>query len=137
MAAAATLIPGARYPVRAGEFEGQLIEIVSNVTEPDDSPLRRRIPVRIVRNGVAEEQVYILPRLIHDGNLTPKRMAEQAARDAGHGLRVGMGVFHNKFGEGVVVTLEGQGPDARAQVHFGRHGSKWLALSVAKLTPTE
>lgn len=79
MAAAATLIPGARYPVRAGEFEGQLIEIVSNVTEPDDSPLRRRIPVRIVRNGVAEEQVYILPRLIHDGNLTPKRMAEQAA----------------------------------------------------------
>lgn len=79
MAAAATLIPGARYPVRAGEFEGQLVEIVSNVTEPDDSPLRRRIPVRIVRNGVAEEQVYILPRLIHDGNLTPKKMAEQAA----------------------------------------------------------
>ncbi|MBT9599276.1 MAG: UvrD-helicase domain-containing protein [Vitreoscilla sp.] len=67
----------------------------------------------------------------------PARMAEQAARDAGHGLRVGMGVFHNKFGEGVVVTLEGQGADARAQVHFGRHGSKWLALSVAKLTPTE
>jgi DNA helicase-2/ATP-dependent DNA helicase PcrA len=67
----------------------------------------------------------------------PARMAEQAARDAGHGLRVGLGVFHNKFGEGVVVTLEGLGPDARAQVHFGRHGTKWLALSVARLTPTE
>ncbi len=52
-----------------------------------------------------------------------------------HGLRSGQGVFHNKFGEGVIVTLEGSGVDARAQVNFGRHGMKWLALSVAKLTP--
>ena len=53
------------------------------------------------------------------------------------GLRVGKGVFHNKFGEGVLLTLEGSGSDARAQVNFGRHGTKWLALSVAKLTPIE
>jgi DNA helicase II / ATP-dependent DNA helicase PcrA len=50
-------------------------------------------------------------------------------------FRVGQGVFHTKFGEGVVVTLEGAGDDARAQVNFGRHGMKWLALSVAKLVP--
>ena len=54
-----------------------------------------------------------------------------------HGLRVGQGVFHNKFGEGVVLTLEGAGPDARAQVNFGRHGAKWLALAIAKLTPVD
>lgn len=52
-----------------------------------------------------------------------------------HGLRSGQGVFHNKFGEGVIVTLEGMGEDARAQVNFGRHGMKWLQLSIAKLTP--
>ncbi len=52
-----------------------------------------------------------------------------------HGLRSGQSVFHNKFGEGVIVTLEGSGVDARAQVNLGRHGMKWLALSVAKLTP--
>jgi DNA helicase-2/ATP-dependent DNA helicase PcrA len=52
-----------------------------------------------------------------------------------HGLRVGQSVFHTKFGEGVVVTLEGRGDDARAQVNFGRHGAKWLALNIAKLTP--
>jgi DNA helicase-2/ATP-dependent DNA helicase PcrA len=52
-----------------------------------------------------------------------------------HGLRSGQSVFHTKFGEGVIVTLEGTGADARAQVNFGRHGMKWLALSVAKLTP--
>ncbi len=55
----------------------------------------------------------------------------------GHGLRVGMAVFHNKFGEGKVLALEGAGDDARAQVSFGRHGTKWLALSIAKLTVVE
>jgi len=53
------------------------------------------------------------------------------------GLRVGQTVFHTKFGEGVVTTLEGRGAEARAQVHFGRHGSKWLALAIAKLTPVD
>jgi len=51
--------------------------------------------------------------------------------------RVGQAVFHGKFGEGVIVTLEGSGDDARAQVNFGRHGMKWLALAIAKLTPID
>ena len=67
----------------------------------------------------------------------PTAMAQSAAKAAGHGLRSGQSVFHTKFGEGVILTLEGKGDDARAQVNFGRHGSKWLALSVAKLTPIE
>ncbi|SCC94552.1 DNA helicase II [Thiomonas sp. X19] len=58
-----------------------------------------------------------------------------SAPAAGHGLRVGQSVFHTKFGEGVILTLEGQGLDARAQVRFKRHGPKWLALNIAKLTP--
>jgi DNA helicase-2/ATP-dependent DNA helicase PcrA len=52
-----------------------------------------------------------------------------------HGLRTGMKVFHAKFGEGTVQILEGTGDDARAQINFPRHGVKWLALSVVKLTP--
>ena len=55
--------------------------------------------------------------------------------EPGHGIKSGMQVFHNKFGEGKVQAVEGQGADARAQVNFPRHGVKWLALSVAKLTP--
>ncbi len=50
------------------------------------------------------------------------------------GIRVGLQVFHNKFGEGRVLAVEGSGDDARAQVSFPRHGVKWLALAVAKLT---
>ncbi|MFZ8954843.1 MAG: DNA helicase II, partial [Burkholderiaceae bacterium] len=54
--------------------------------------------------------------------------------EAAAGIRTGVGVFHAKFGEGRVLAVEGQGNDARAQVNFPRHGTKWLALSVAKLT---
>jgi DNA helicase-2/ATP-dependent DNA helicase PcrA len=51
------------------------------------------------------------------------------------GLRIGQSVHHAKFGQGVIVNAEGSGADARVQVNFGRVGVKWLALSVAKLTP--
>ena len=51
-----------------------------------------------------------------------------------HGIKAGIAVFHNKFGEGKVLAVEGVGDDARAQVNFPRHGTKWLALSIAKLT---
>ena len=51
-----------------------------------------------------------------------------------HGIKAGIAVFHAKFGEGKVLAVEGAGADARAQVNFPRHGVKWLALSVAKLT---
>ena len=61
--------------------------------------------------------------------------AVPAQREApAHGLRTGIEVFHAKFGEGKVMMLEGSGDDARAQINFTRHGVKWLALSVAKLT---
>ncbi|HLT27395.1 MAG TPA: UvrD-helicase domain-containing protein [Zeimonas sp.] len=53
--------------------------------------------------------------------------------DRGTGFRVGQNVAHARFGEGVIVALEGSGDDARAQVRFEREGTKWLALAVAKL----
>ena len=74
------------------------------------------------------------PRDLAPGQFANPPVPPQKATPA-HGLRSGMQVFHNKFGEGTVLMLEGNGDDARAQVKFGRHGVKWLALSVAKLTP--
>jgi DNA helicase-2/ATP-dependent DNA helicase PcrA len=46
----------------------------------------------------------------------------------------GQAVFHTKFGEGMIVNLEGSGADARVQVNFRKAGVKWLALEYAKLT---
>ena len=66
----------------------------------------------------------------------PKGLGQNAPEpDRGTDIKAGMAVFHNKFGEGKVLSIEGAGDDARAQVNFSRHGTKWLALSVAKLTP--
>ncbi len=35
------------------------------------------------------------------------------------------------------MQIEGSGTDARAQIRFARHGEKWLALAVAKLTAVD
>jgi DNA helicase-2/ATP-dependent DNA helicase PcrA len=48
--------------------------------------------------------------------------------------RIGQAVFHNKFGEGMIVNIEGNGADMRVQVNFRKGGTKWLALEYAKLT---
>ncbi len=53
--------------------------------------------------------------------------------DRGIAFRIGQNVAHAKFGEGVIINIEGQGNDARVQVNFGKSGVKWLALSLAKL----
>ena len=72
----------------------------------------------------------------HDAGVRPSVPSAPPARSApSHGVRVGQAVRHARFGEGVVINLEGSGDDARAQVNFGPLGVKWLALAVAKLTP--
>ncbi|MBP9712265.1 MAG: UvrD-helicase domain-containing protein [Sterolibacterium sp.] len=58
-----------------------------------------------------------------------------AAAAASNGFHVGQNVMHSKFGQGVIVNTEGSGQDARVQVNFKHAGPKWLALSVARLTP--
>ncbi len=80
------------------------------------------------RSGFDEEYSRLTGRYA-----SPPVPAQKAAPS--HGLRLGLQVFHTRFGEGTVITLEGVGDDARAQINFPRHGVKWLALSVAKLVP--
>ncbi len=46
--------------------------------------------------------------------------------------RIGQGVRHAKFGQGVILAYEG-GSDARVQVNFRDAGTKWLALEYARL----
>ncbi|HJS22567.1 MAG TPA: DNA helicase II [Steroidobacteraceae bacterium] len=49
------------------------------------------------------------------------------------GMRLGQRVRHGKFGEGVVLNLEGQGAHARVQVNFEQQGTKWLMVGYANL----
>jgi DNA helicase-2/ATP-dependent DNA helicase PcrA len=60
---------------------------------------------------------------------------EDVAED-GDALKLGQRVFHQKFGEGVVLNYEGQGRHARVQVNFENAGSKWLVMEYANLVVT-
>jgi DNA helicase II / ATP-dependent DNA helicase PcrA len=73
-------------------------------------------------------------------SLAPERVRQDAWPDPqprSDGWQKGQLVFHAKFGQGTILALEGKGSDARAQINFNRHGVKWLALAVAKLTAVE
>ena len=66
----------------------------------------------------------------------PRRHSGQEPMpDESTGLRLGQRVRHSKFGEGVVLTYEGQGAHARVQVNFETAGSKWLVVAYANLAP--
>ncbi|MCK5477718.1 MAG: ATP-binding domain-containing protein, partial [Methylococcales bacterium] len=47
--------------------------------------------------------------------------------------KLGQRVSHVKFGEGVVLQMEGEGTQERVQINFRDVGLKWLMLSYAKL----
>ncbi len=88
-------------------------------------------------NNVADSAIFKRTNDSKNSNdsFQNKNVVTQAPSAGLAWLTAGKKVFHNKFGEGTVLTLEGNGADARAQINFPRHGVKWLALSVAKLTP--
>jgi DNA helicase II / ATP-dependent DNA helicase PcrA len=44
------------------------------------------------------------------------------------GVRLGSRVRHGKFGEGVILNVEGNGAHARVQVNFESQGTKWLMV---------
>jgi DNA helicase-2/ATP-dependent DNA helicase PcrA len=56
-----------------------------------------------------------------------------AMKDPVQGLSLGQRVNHAKFGEGMVLNLEGEGQHARVQVNFESAGAKWLVLAYANL----
>ena len=59
--------------------------------------------------------------------------ARSMAPGAELGIRLGQRVRHGKFGDGVILNCEGQGPHARVEVNFETAGTKWLVLSYANL----
>lgn len=72
----------------------------------------------------------------YDYNQLPAVMGKQSSEQKNAmPWKIGQQVNHAKFGNGVIVSYEGNANDMRVQVNFGREGLKWLALEYAKLTP--
>ena len=50
------------------------------------------------------------------------------------GYTLGRKVKHNRFGEGTIVNLDGEGEHRRVQIAFIHEGVKWLVVKLANLT---
>jgi DNA helicase-2/ATP-dependent DNA helicase PcrA len=99
-----------------GESYNMLSRFVREI--PDDLIQEVRPKARFTRPGV---------------QAAPSMHRERAEADTG--LFVGQRVNHARFGDGIVLNLEGQGPQSRVQVNFEAAGSKWLIASMANLQP--
>ena len=94
-------------------------------------------PSRFIKEIPAELLEEVRPRIqVSRPDLRAARAAVTIEEDApASGMRLGQRVRHGKFGEGVILDLEGQGSHARVQVNFERQGTKWLMLAYANLEP--
>jgi DNA helicase-2/ATP-dependent DNA helicase PcrA len=93
-------------------------------------------PSRFIREIPAELLEEIRPRIqVSRPVYVPRRGGAIAEDPAPGGIRLGQRVRHGKFGEGVILNLQGQGSHAQVQVNFERQGTKWLMLAYANLEP--
>jgi DNA helicase II / ATP-dependent DNA helicase PcrA len=86
---------------------------------------------------------WLTPNVVHNSytqqhlvaDFAPSRQNKVATRvsEKSTGWRIGETVQHAKFGEGVIINIEGSGENARAGINFGKAGMKLLDLSIAKL----
>ncbi len=89
-------------------------------------------PSRFISELPADLIEEIRPRLQVSRPIFVRRSTSLDEAPA-HSMRMGSRVRHAKFGDGVVLNFEGNGPQARIQVNFEGQGTKWLMLSYANL----
>ena len=92
---------------------------------PSASRFIEEIPARLLRDI----------RLKGTSNPALFSKAGTEAEGQTDGLRLGQRVRHARFGEGVILNLEGAGGHRRVQVNFEQAGCKWLVAAYANLVP--
>lgn len=89
----------------------------------------RHRPSRFLRE-LPEE--YLYQKRLEARVEMPKFQSYKSSQAEEAGLRLGQTVHHAKFGDGVVLAVDGHGDNTRVQVSFSGD-SKWLMLAYAKL----
>ena len=84
---------------------------------------------------IDEIPAELLSEIRMGGNVTESLFRKKVTRTGSKDgkLTLGQRVSHTKFGEGVILNLEGDGDNMRIQVNFEKAGSKWLVASYANL----
>ncbi|MFA5983818.1 MAG: DNA helicase II [Methylococcaceae bacterium] len=92
---------------------------------PRPSRFLREIP------GDFIQEVRLRAQVSHPSSVVkPKLAATLVTRQ----YKLGQRVSHEKFGEGVVLQMEGDGAQEKIQINFQGVGVKWLMLGYIKLT---
>ncbi len=86
---------------------------------------------RFIRELPAEAMSEV--RLGTNSPVTPSLFTPVGELRKQSGFSLGQRVHHAKFGEGIILNLEGSGGNTRIQVNFERAGSKWLVAAYANL----
>jgi len=89
-------------------------------------------PSRFLKEIPAEQLQEIRIRANISQPVSPKKTSKPSIGNSGR-YQLGQRVSHVKFGEGVVLQVDGDGAQERVQVNFSSAGMKWLMLSYAKL----
>ncbi|MHC9512077.1 DNA helicase II [Kangiella sp. M94] len=101
--------------------------IFGRETYPQQSRFIREIPDELLTEVRLNTQVQ---RPVFN------RSAKSPIRRKGpEGFYLGQLVKHPKFGTGIIINYEGEGPQASVQINFEKEGLKKLMLAYAKLEP--
>ena len=80
---------------------------------------KKKLPITSLKNNVITRQAS---NIVNEGKLINPDT-----------LQTGMQVYHDKFGKGVVLSIDNEHDDKRAVVDFIKEGKKTLVLKFAKL----
>jgi DNA helicase-2/ATP-dependent DNA helicase PcrA len=89
-------------------------------------------PSRFLREIPPEHLQEVRMRAAVSHPLVSAKPKAQTIQMAGR-YPLGQRVSHAKFGEGIVLQMEGDGAQERVQINFKQAGIKWLMLSYARL----
>ena len=93
-------------------------------TYPRPSRFLREIPAELL------QEVRMRATISRPVNAVQAKSAKFQTQGS---YKLGQRVSHAKFGEGVVLQIEGEGAQERVQINFKPAGVKWLMLAYAKL----
>ena len=95
----------------------------------------RNRPSRFIAELPAETLAEIRPQVNVSTSSVSVSSKSPVYTEELNGLSIGQRVMHGKFGEGVLLNVEGSGEHIRVQVNFTNVGQKWLMLAYANLLP--
>ena len=70
----------------------------------------------------------------HEQYLNDRKKSYQEKARVNDGYTLGQKVKHQRFGEGTIINIDGEGEHRRVQIAFVNEGITWLVIKLANLT---